>query len=113
MAFGGFPPVLLVLRLILFILNSEKCESASLPLIKILALFRATMVTGSKESRRLMAKSLVKNEYSQVSIIVALPFKKIIFRIISLPSVFILLTHFIDIPRKAMHEVAIEKKITQ
>lgn len=76
LAFWVFPPALFVPHLLLFLLNSEKCESASLPLIKNLALFRATMVTGSKESRRLMAKSLVKNEYSSVFIIVALQFKK-------------------------------------
>lgn len=74
LAFWVFPPALSVPHLLLFLLNSEKCESASLPLIKNLALFRATMVTGSKESRRLMAKSLVKNEYSSESIIVALQF---------------------------------------
>ena len=37
--------------------------------------------------------------------------KKKTFRIISLPSIFILLTDSVDIPRKAMHEVAMEKKI--
>lgn len=58
-----------------------------------------------------MAKFLVMNEYNWVSIIVALQLTKTKNKngIFSLPSVFILLTHFIDIPSKAMHEVAMEK----
>lgn len=64
LACWSFPPVLLVPHLILFLSNSEKCGSASLLLIKNLALFRATTVTGSKESRRLMVKSLVKSQDS-------------------------------------------------
>lgn len=71
------------------------------------------MTIDSKESSNLIAKSLLKIEYTWGSVTVALQkpqkSKHKNFRIISPPSVFILLTDSIDIPRKVMHEVVMEK----